>query len=105
MVNTVTFKVWEWSEWVEDIVSKIKGEIKYDLDGSSHITDITVDNLIHAPKLDPENPQPFCQSFMFGGIYENHVFVRHYNDKDSYWFINSDSTCLIYKPKLIKIEV
>lgn len=103
-VPTISFEVWEWSEWVEDIVNRIKGEIKYDLEGGA-VNEITVDNLIHAPKLDLENPQPFCQSFMFDGIYENNIFVRHCNDKNSFWFISGGDTCLIYKPKMIKIEV
>jgi hypothetical protein len=86
--NSIKFEVWEWSEWVEDIISRIKG---------ASMNEITVDNLIHAPKLDPEDPRPFCKSFMFDGIYENKIFVRHHIDRDSYWFINSGDTSLVYK--------
>ena len=97
--QTVTFELWEWSEWVEGIISRIKGEIKYDIEGGS-VNEITVDNLIHAPALDPENPKAFCKHFMFDNIYENRVFVRHHSDKDCFWFINSEDTFLIYKPQI-----
>lgn len=102
----VSFEVWEWSEWVEDIVNRCKGELIYDLEGGA-VNEITVDNLLHAPALDPENPKAFCKHFMFDGIYENNIMVRHHTDKSCFWFINSDDTCLIYKPKtsLIKTEV
>lgn len=102
----ISFEVWDWSEWVEDIVNRIKGEIKYDIEGGA-VDGITVDTLIHTPALDPENPLPFCKCFMFDNIYENKIFVKHHTDRYSYWFINSDDTCLLYKPKvlLVKTEV
>lgn len=75
-------------------MSKVREELKYELA-------LDVEDIVCGPPLDPENPQPFCKSYMFDSIYENHVFVRHHTDKDSYWFINSDDTSLIYKPKVV----
>jgi hypothetical protein len=100
-LNTVSFEVWEWSEWVDDIVGRLKKELRYDFDGNP-FAEVTVEDLLFSSKLDPDNPLPFCNEYMVSNIYENHIFVKHYKEKDCYWYINSDSTTLIYKPKLIK---
>ena len=91
--DKITFKVISWDDWSNAITEKITEELRI---GS----DIDVEDLIFAPKLDPDDPRPFCKTFMWDDVYENRVFVRVHSNKDCYWFINSDSTCLIYHPKL-----
>jgi hypothetical protein len=102
----ISFEVWDWSEWVEDIINRLKGELKYDINGDP-IVDITIDVLLHAPALDPENPQPFCERFNFTKCYEDRIIVKHHKEKGCFWFINGDDTCLMYYPKvnIIKTEV
>lgn len=82
---------------IQEIGDRLKGELKYDIEGGA-VNEVTVDDLIHAPKLDPEDPKPFCKRFVFDGIYENNIFVRHHSDKSCFWFISGDTTSLIYKP-------
>jgi hypothetical protein len=91
-MNTVTFRSYTWDEWVADIIVKTQEAFI--------CGDIDLDDLIHAPKLDPDNPQPFCKAFMFEQLYENRVFVSDHKTKDCYWFINSDNTACIFYPKL-----
>jgi len=92
-MDMITFKVLSWQNWSDAIVAKTQIELNINID-------IDIEDLIYGPALDPENPKPFCSKFMFNKLYEDRVFVRHHTDKDSYWFINGDSTCLLYKPKL-----
>jgi hypothetical protein len=87
------FKVIEWKDWVENINKNTTEQIKDDL--------ISVDDLINAPKLDPENPKPFCERFMFEQVYESNVFVKHPKEKNCYWYIAVGEASLIYHPQLI----
>ena len=91
--DKISFKVISWDDWSNAITKRIIEELRY-------AVDLDVEDLIFAPKLDPENPKDFCKRFVFDELYEDRVFVRHNTNKDSYWFINGDSTCLLYKPKL-----
>jgi hypothetical protein len=102
----IAFEVWDWSEWEEDINKRLKGELKHDLNDDP-IAEITVMDLLYAPALNTQNPQPFCKAFNLTKCYEDRIFVRHIHDKDSFWFINGEDTCLVYRPKvkIIKTEV
>ena len=91
-MNTITFKILSWVEWSEAISKRIAEELKHG--------NITVDDLIFAPKLDPDNPKDFCKIFAWDDVYENNVFVKDHKEDNCYWFINGDTTSLIYKPKL-----
>ena len=92
-MDTITFKVISWQDWSDDLMKRVLSEIQNNMD-------FDLEDLVYGPALDPENPKPFCSNFMFNALYEDRVFVRHHTYKDSYWFINGDSTCLLYKPKL-----
>jgi hypothetical protein len=91
--TNLTFKVISWQDWSDALMKNVLSEIQINMD-------LDLEDLVYGPALDPENPKPFCSNFMFNELYEDRVFVRHHTDKDSYWFINGDSTCLLYKPKL-----
>ena len=90
-MNTVTFKLLTWEEWVADIYIRTLAQFKNG--------EIGLDDLIHAPKLDPDDPKPFCARFIFDDMYENRVFVSDHKTKDCYWFINGDTTSCIFYPK------
>lgn len=96
------FKILEWSEWVSAIEMNLRVQVKGSQDDPNDYLGyyVSIDDLIHAPKLDPENPKDFCQRFTFDGVYINHVFVKHHKEPNCYWYINSDDTTLIYKPLL-----
>lgn len=90
-MKTVSFKNLTWDEWVADIVIRTQNAFN---NGA-----IDLDDLIHAPRLDPDNPSPFCTHFHVDDIYETRVFVSDHKTKDCYWFINGDSTSCIFYPK------
>lgn len=86
-MNKVTFRLYTWDEWVADILIRTQNAFNNG--------DIDLDDLIHGCKLDPDDPAPFCKTFMFDELYENRVFVSDHKTKDCYWFINGDSTACI----------
>jgi hypothetical protein len=89
----LTFKVISWQDWSDAIMEKVRSEIKSNMD-------LDIEDLVYGPALDSDNPKPFCSRFMFNELYEDRVFVRDHKNNDCYWFINGDSTCFLYKPKL-----
>ena len=93
-----SFIIREWNDWVDDIIKRTSEQLK-GLLNNGFDEDVSVDSLIHGPKLDPENPREFCGYYMFSNIYENNVFVKHHKEPNCYWYISSDTTSLIYKPK------
>ena len=98
--NEESFIVREWAEWTADIVKRTSEQVKESFgDPNGYLDNISIEDLIHSPNLDPENPAAFCKRHMFNNIYENYVFVKHHKDPTCYWYISSDDTTLIYKPK------
>lgn len=100
-IDTVTFIVREWDEWVADIIKRVGKQVKSSFDDpNNYLGDVTLEELILSPKLDPIDPQPFCKSHVFANIYENNVFVKDHKEPNCYWYISGEDTKLIYKPAL-----
>lgn len=91
--DSITFKVISWQDWSRKLIDNITIKLKID--------NIAAEDLIFAPKLNPDDPRPFCKHFMFDDVYENSVFVRDHKTDNCYWYINGDTTHLIYHPKLV----
>lgn len=89
----IKFKVMTWEEWSADILVNIADEMS--------CGNIDLEDIVYSPFLDFNDPKPFCAHHMFNGIYRNRVMVKHYTEKDCFWYINSDDTILIYKPDLV----
>lgn len=79
------FKIISIEEWLKDI--------------EKNIQTLPATELLYGPKLDRENLKEFCEYYMFDNIYEDHVFVKHHEEPDCYWWIEGYNTTLIYKPK------
>ncbi len=92
-VSYIKFKVITWDEWTSNILKSIEEKI--------NCGDMNLGDVLYSPFLSFQDPKPFCEHHMFNNIYENRVMVKHFIERDCYWYINSDETILIYKPELL----
>lgn len=88
--TTVTFKVIPWKVWKYNLINNLTQLVDD--------REISVRELIDAPKLDPEDIKDFCEHFAFDNVFEDNVFVEHCDDPTYVWFINNDKVILIKKP-------